>query len=119
MVSKVYFKVGNYSLFPVRGIIPKTHDGLFERIVWHNIFLTLGRFVMLVGNHKHLTPLLAWLRDCPMGRHWAWPNDTTPDVVPLECITRWLWTSASVTADRAQHWLEPYAQCLESGQWHS
>ena len=68
---------------------------------------------MLMGNHKHLTPLLARLRDCPMGRHWAWPNDTTPDAVPLERITCWLWTSASVTADRAQRWLEPYAKCLK------
>ena len=54
-----------------------------------------------------------------MGRRWAWPDDTTPDAVPLECIAHWLWTSAGVTADRAQHWLEPYVQCLESGQWHS
>ena len=54
-----------------------------------------------------------------MGRRWAWPNDTTPNTVPLECIARWLWTSAGVTTKRAQHWLEPYAQCLELGQWHS
>ena len=54
-----------------RSIVPKTHDGLFERIVWHNIFLTPGRFVMLVGNHERLTPLLAQLRDCPAGRRWA------------------------------------------------
>ena len=27
--------------------------------------------------------------------------------------------SASITANRAQQWLEPYAQCLELGQWHS
>ena len=52
-------------------------------------------------------------------RSWAWPNNTTPDAVPPECIARWLWTSAGVTADRAQRWLEPYAQHLESGQWHS
>ena len=64
-----------------RGIIPKTHDGLFERIIWHDIFLTLGRFVTLMGNHERPTPLLAQLRDCPMGRRWAWPDDTTPDVV--------------------------------------
>ena len=74
---------------------------------------------MLVGNHKRLTPLLARLRDCPAGRCWAWPNDTTPDVVPPEHIARWLWTSAGITTDRAWHWLEPYAQHLESGQWHS
>ena len=54
-----------------------------------------------------------------MGRRWAWPNDTTPDAVPPERIARWLWTSAGITADRAQRWLEPYAQRLESGQWHS
>ena len=54
-----------------------------------------------------------------MGRHWAWPDDTTPDAVPQERIAHWLWTSAGVTADRAQCWLEPYAQHLESGQWHS
>ena len=102
-----------------RGIVPKTHNSLFERIIWHDIFLTPGRFVMLAGNHECLTPLLAQLRECPMGRHWAWPDDTTPDTVPLEHITCWLWTSAGVTADRAQRWLEPYAQCLESGQWHS
>ena len=54
-----------------------------------------------------------------MGRHWAWPDNTTPDAVPLERIAHWLWTSAGVTADRAQHWLEPYTQHLESGQWHS
>ena len=35
-----------------RSIVPKTHDGLFERIVWHEIFLILGRFVMLAGNHE-------------------------------------------------------------------
>ena len=35
-----------------RGIIPKTHDSLFERIVWHDIFLTPGRFITLVGNHE-------------------------------------------------------------------
>ena len=74
---------------------------------------------MLVGNPEHLTPLLAQLRDCPMGRHWAWTNDTTPNVVPLEHVAHWLATSASVTTDRAQHWLEHYTQCLESGQWHS
>ena len=74
---------------------------------------------MLAGNHKRLTPLLARLRDCPMGRHWAWPDNTTPNAVPPECITCWLWTSAGVRADRAQHWLKPYTQCLESGQWHS
>ena len=102
-----------------QGIISKTHDGLFERLVWCDIFLTPGRFVTLMGNPKHLTPLLAWLRDYPMGRHWAWPDDTTPDVVPPECITHWLWTSAGVTTERAQHWLEPYAQCLKMGQWHS
>ena len=54
-----------------------------------------------------------------MGRRWAWPDDTTPDAVPPEHITCWLWTSAGVTTDRAQHWLEPYTQRLESGQWHS
>ena len=102
-----------------RGIIPKTHNGLFERIVWRNIFLTPGRFVMLTGNHECLTPLLAQLRDCPMGRHWAWPDDTTLDAVPPKHITCWLWTSAGVTANRAQRWLEPYTQCLELGQWHS
>ena len=42
-----------------RGIIPKTHNGLFERIVWHDIFLTLERFVELMGNPEQLTPLLA------------------------------------------------------------
>ena len=89
------------------------------RSVWRDIFLTPGRFVMLVGNHERLTPLLARLRDCPTGRRWAWPNDTTPNVVPPEHIACWLWTSAGVTADRAQHWLEPYARRLESGQWHS
>ena len=82
-----------------RSIIPKTHDGLFERIVWRDIFLTMGRFVTLAGNHEQLTPLLARLRDCPAGRRWAWPNDTTPDAVPPERIARWLWTSAGVTAD--------------------
>ena len=102
-----------------RSIVPKTHDSLFERIVWRDIFLILGRFTTLAGNHERLTPLLARLRDCPAGRCWAWPNDTTPNAVPLECITHWLWTSAGVTTDRAQCWLEPYAQCLESGQWHS
>ena len=35
-----------------RGIVPKTHDSLFERIIWCDIFLTQGRFVMLVGNHE-------------------------------------------------------------------
>ena len=40
-------------------------------------------------------------------------------MVPPERIACWLWTSAGVTAERAQHWLEPYTQCLESGQWHS
>ena len=35
-----------------RGIVPKTHDSLFERIVWHEIFLIPGRFVMLAGNHE-------------------------------------------------------------------
>ena len=119
MVSKVYFKVGNYSLFPVRGIIPKTHDGLFERIVWHDIFLTLGRFVTLTGNHERLTPLLARRRECPMGRRCAWPDDTTLDAVPPERIACWLWTSAGVTANRAQRWLEPYTQHLKLGQWHS
>ena len=74
---------------------------------------------MLAGNHERLTPLLARLRDCPAGRCWAWPDDTTPNAVPLEPITRWLWPSAGITADRAQHWLEPYAQHLESGQRHS
>ena len=102
-----------------RGIVPKTHNSLFKRIVWCDIFLTPGRFVMLMGNHKHITPPLAQPRDCPMGRCCAWPNDTTTNAVPPERITCWLWTSAGVTADRAQHWLEPYAQCLESGQWHS
>ena len=72
-----------------------------------------------MGNPKCLTPLLAPLRDCPMGRHWAWPDDTSPDTVPLECIACWLWTSASITANRAQCWLEPYAQRLKLGQWHS
>ena len=74
---------------------------------------------MLAGNPECLTPLLAQLRDCPMGRCWAWPDNTTPDMVPLERIGRWLWTSASITANRAQRWLETYAQCLKSGQWHS
>ena len=74
---------------------------------------------MLAGNHERLTPLLAQLRDCPAGRCWAWPNDTTPNAVPPECITCWLWTSAGVTTNRAQRWLEPYAQRLKSGQWHS
>ena len=82
-----------------------------------DIFISLT--VMLAGNPKCLTPLLARLRDCPMGRHWPWPNDTTPDMVPPECIAHWLWTSASITADRAQRWLEPYTQCLKTGQWHS
>ena len=54
-----------------------------------------------------------------MGRRWAWPDDTTPDMVPPECVTCWLWTSAGVTTNRAQHWLEPYAQRLKSVQWHS
>ena len=72
---------------PDRGIVLKTHNGLFERIVWRDIFLTPGRFVALMGNHKRLTPLSAQLRDCPMGRRWAWPDDTTPDTVPLEHIT--------------------------------
>ena len=40
-------------------------------------------------------------------------------MVPLEHIAHWLWTSAGITADRAQRWLEPYTRCLESGQWHS
>ena len=102
-----------------RSIVPKTHDGLFERIVWRDIFLTPGRFVTLAGNHERLTPLLAQLRECPAGRRWAWPNDTTPNAVPPERIAHWLWTSAGVTADRAQRWLEPYTQRLESGQWHS
>ena len=102
-----------------RSIVPKTHDSLFERIIWHDIFLTLGRFISLVGNHERLTPLLAWLRDCPAGRCWAWPSDTTPYAVPPECIACWLWTSAGITTDRAQCWLEPYAKCLESGQWDS
>ena len=101
-----------------RGIVPKTHNSLFERIVWRNIFLVPGRFAMLAGNHERLTPLLARLRDCPVGRRWAWPNDTTPNVVPPERIACWLWTSAGVTADRAQCWLEPYTQLLELGQWH-
>ena len=54
-----------------RSIIPKTHNSLFERIVWCDIFLIPGRCAMLVGNHKRLTPLLARLRDCSAGRHWA------------------------------------------------
>ena len=54
-----------------------------------------------------------------MGRHWAWPDDTTPDMVPPDRVAHWLATSAGVTADRAQRWLEPYAQCLKLGQWHS
>ena len=35
-----------------QSIVPKSHDGLFERIVWRDIFLTLGRFVTLAGNHE-------------------------------------------------------------------
>ena len=85
-----------------RGIIPKTHDGLFEKLIWCDIFLTPGRFITLTGNPERLTPLLAQLRDCPMSRHWAWLDNTTPNVVPLECIACWLWTSAGITADRAQ-----------------
>ena len=54
-----------------------------------------------------------------MGRHWAWPDNTTPDMVPPAHITRWLGASAGVTVDRAQRWLEPYAQQLESKQWYS
>ena len=95
-----------------RVIIPKTHDSLFERLVWHDIFLTPRRFIMLMGNPKCPSPLLAQLRDCPLGRCWAWPNDTTPDAVPPERIACWLATSAGITANRAQCWLEPYAQCL-------
>ena len=30
-----------------RSIVPKTHDSLFERIVWHNIFLIQGRCLCL------------------------------------------------------------------------
>ena len=102
-----------------QGMVPKTHNSLFERLIWHDIFLTPGRFVTLAGNPECLTPLLAWLRDCPMGRHWAWPNDTIPNMDPPEHVAYWLWTSARITANRAQCWLEPYAQCLEMGQWHS
>jgi len=42
-------------------IVPKTHDGLFERLVWCNIFLTLGRFAVLAGNVEQLTPLVVQL----------------------------------------------------------
>ena len=35
-----------------QSIVPKTHDGLFERIVWRNIFLIPGRFATLAVNHE-------------------------------------------------------------------
>ena len=74
---------------------------------------------MLTGNVERLTPLVAQLRECPMGRRWAWPDDTTPDVVTADRITRWLGASAGVMINRAQRWLEPYAQWFESWQWFS
>jgi len=54
-----------------------------------------------------------------MGRHWAWPDDTTPNVVTADRITCWLGASAGMTINRAQQWLELYAQQFESRQWFS
>ena len=51
-----------------RGIVPKTHNGLFERIVWHEIFPNPGKICYARGNPQATHPPLSSAKRLPCGQ---------------------------------------------------
>jgi len=100
-----------------RTVAPDTHKDAFITSLW-SIFLTIGRWEVLVDGANWALPVADHLRNNILAR-WAWQDGSDTNHVDPSLLARWLGTHVGVTPDRARDFLEPYARRHERDVYYS